>query len=163
MRSPLSSSSPTPPPTPTNHAHAHRYGKKRIERDEEPTVSIADRLAKILDDKIRAQQFFKVIEFMDVGTDTFSGVVKLLNYGDTPLLLLIGFTALAVVVVPLGIYGLVQRGKVMASYRRILDGTEANLVAHASALDSSNPSVDEKSVRIRCVRAASRVNGEQPV
>ena len=58
------------------------------------------------------------------------------------------FMLLAAYSGPLGIYAMIERGKVKKGFQNMMSGTDANIMVYARALDEATPSVDEDSVKV---------------
>jgi hypothetical protein len=97
-----------------------RFGARKLEHEDEPTVKIAERLKKAMDKKIRSQRFLLSVELGDALSDAYSGGAALFvllaaqTSSESEALGLIEdvvgalTVALACAVVPLGFYQLVR-------------------------------------------------------
>ena len=126
------------------------FVKKKIKLNTERQVSVDKKLRKFVYNKVRTQNGMVLIEIGDVGSDTLNGVLKLqdlLNSADdvVPWLWVL-FVVVAAVAVPLGVYQITNRGRLKASYRAIINGTDEELL---EALDENSDVISAESIKIR--------------
>ncbi|GMI56492.1 hypothetical protein TeGR_g7844, partial [Tetraparma gracilis] len=157
---------PLPPPDFTNtyiaagvggfvlllgYAAYKRYANKAIVREDEPTVEIGEKLKEMLNSRISSQNLFIAIELADSASDVVKGVQELIEGRPEKTLEIVQwvlFILLAAYSGPLGIYAMIERGKVKKGFQDMMSGTDAKIVVYARALDEATPSVDEDSVKV---------------
>jgi len=123
---------------------------KKIEVSDERQVSVDEKLRKLLSNKIRTQNGMVLIELGDVTSDAINGVLKLFDLlngvDDVVPWLWVLFVIVAAVAIPLGAYQITNRGRVKASYRAIINGTDEELL---KALDENSAVISAESIKIR--------------
>ncbi|GMI26849.1 hypothetical protein TeGR_g9745, partial [Tetraparma gracilis] len=134
-----------------------RFCSSRIKRAEEQVVSIKESLKKSLDGKVSTQTGLQSLEGFDTMSDAANAVVlgavgassarmnPVLWYG------LVGHGGLMVL---LGLYQFIQRGRIKQGYMDILSGTDETLLTLAKATNKAQDKgklveLDESSLEVR--------------
>ncbi|GMI24188.1 hypothetical protein TeGR_g9544, partial [Tetraparma gracilis] len=106
-------------------------------------AEIGEKLKEMLNSRISSQNLFIAIELADSASDVVKGVEALIEGRPEKALemvLWVLFMLLAAYSGPLGIYAMIERGKVKKGFQDMMSGTDAKIVVYARALDEATPS-----------------------
>ncbi|GMI57807.1 hypothetical protein TeGR_g15073, partial [Tetraparma gracilis] len=134
-----------------------RFCSSRIERAEEQVLSIKASLKKSLDGKVSAQLGLQYLEGFDTTSDAANAVVLGAvgaSSADMNPVLYHGLIAHGGLMVLLGLYQFIQRGRIKQGYKDMLDGTDEMLLTLAKATNKAQDKgklveLDESSLEVR--------------
>ncbi|GMI28543.1 hypothetical protein TeGR_g12380, partial [Tetraparma gracilis] len=134
-----------------------RFCSSRIKRAEEQEVGLKESLVKSLDNKVSAQHGLQSLEGFDTASDAANAAVLVVvgsaSAGVSPVLYH-GLIAHGGLMVPLGLYQFIQRGRIKQGYKDILHGTDQTLLTLAKATNKAQDKgklveLDESSLVVR--------------